>query len=407
MKNKNFLVFCIALLAVVLSLNSVIALADITGVKVNGVEAEDSSITIAETVSNIIYVYIEFVADEDASDVRVKAYIEGYKTEISDTTERFQIVENSKYSKRLKLTLPSSMDLDDLDEELYLNIRISAKGEESVDEPYDIVLNMQKEIYSFNFLSIEANDKAVAGDTIPLNIVLQNNGYNRMDNVYVKASIPELGIEKKVYFGDLSPNQEDDYGEIRDTAEGKIYLAIPRNAVPGIYNIDVEAYNYDTSVSEKKQITINNVQTGVLPATNAKVVSAGEETTFEVVLVNPNNRMVVYSIVPQESSGLLVTVPEPIVTVPADSSITALVKVKATNSAEEGTHIVTVNVNSESGFVKQVNFALNVENSSNSMIVGLTIVLAIVFVVLLVALIVLLTKKPANETEEFGETNYY
>ena len=402
MKNKEFLVFCIALLAVVLSLNSVIALADITGVKVNGVEAEDSSITIAETVSNIVYVDVEFIADIDASDTRVKVYIEGYKDEISDTTERFQIVENSKYLKRLKLTLPSSMDLDDLDEDLYLNIRISAKGEESVDEPYDIVLNMQKEIYSFNFLSIDVGDKAVAGDTILLNIVLQNNGYNRMDNVYVKASIPELGIEKKVYFGDLSSNQEDDYGDLRDTAEGKIYLAIPRNAVPGIYNINVEAYNYDASVSEKKQITINNVQTGVLPTTNAKVVSAGEETTFEIVLVNPNNRMVVYSVIPQESSGLLVTVPEPIITVPADSSVTTIVKVKATNSAEEGTHIVTVNVNSESGFVKQVNFALNVENSSNSMVVGLTIVLAIVFVVLLVALIVLLTKKPADETEEFG-----
>ena len=156
MKNKEFLVFCIALLAVVLSLNSVIALADITGVKVNGVEAEDSSITIAETVSNIVYVDVEFIADIDASDTRVKVYIEGYKDEISDTTERFQIVENSKYLKRLKLTLPSSMDLDDLDEDLYLNIRISAKGESTIEGDYPNI-SIQKDSYSLNILSVETH----------------------------------------------------------------------------------------------------------------------------------------------------------------------------------------------------------------------------------------------------------
>ncbi len=418
MKSKTILVSFIAIFAMIFALNLVVAASDnvdyaeITEVYFNDILIGDSNgivNTAAGEVSDIVPVEVYFNALDDLSDVKVKVYIEGYKNEISDSTERFHIVNGSSYIERFSLELPSSIDLDDLTEGLNLVVRISAKGESSLEKEYNI--KMQKDEYSLNILSIESAVKVIAGSVIALDIVLENNGNEELENIYVKALIPELGVEKKVYFGDIYPEDEceDEYDDCDndDTVNKKLYLSIPRNAVPGIYNIEVEAYNYDASTTMKKKIVVSSAETGILPTITAKTIAVGEEATFDVVLVNPNDRMVVYSITPEESNGLIIEISEPIVTVGADSSKTVKVTVKATNSAEEGTHLITVNVNSENGLVKQINFTANVENeTANNTILVLTVVLAIIFIVLLIVLIVLLTKKPA-EIEDFGETSYY
>lgn len=416
MKNKAILVSFITLFAIVFALSTVLAVSNsVDYLTIDDVVVNDISVihdTAAGEVSDTVPVTIEFTALDDATDVKVKVYIEGYKDEISAETSRFHIVNGSTYIRRFSLQLPSSVDLDGLTEGLNLLVRISAKGEESFEESYPI--EMQKNLYNLNILSVDTSQEVTAGTTIPFDIVLQNNGNERLDNVYVKVSIPDLGIERKIFVGDVSPNAEDNYDDIVDSESKRIYVSIPRNAVPGIYNVDVEAYNYDTSIKVQKKLIISGAQTGIIPTATSKTIAIGEETTFDIVLVNPNDRMVVYSITPEESKGLIITLSESVIAIPADSSKTVQVKVKATNSAEEGTHLVTLNVNSESGLVKQVIFSANVEKTSGSVIGGsksnsvliLTVILAIIFVVLLIVLIVLLTKKPA-EAEEFGETSYY
>ena len=411
MKNKAILVSLIALFAIVFTINAVMAIdfATIEEVEVNGVDLV-GGVTPVGYVSETIPVEVQFTANQDVNEeVKVVVYIEGYKSEISDSAiARTSLKTGVTYTERFSLRLPSSMDLDDLSEELTLLVRFSAKSG-SFEEEYTIT--MQKDLYSLNILSIDTPAEIIAGSSVPFDVVLQNNGNERLDNVYVKISMPDLGIERKVYFGDISPDAEDNYDDIVDTANKRIYLNIPRNAIPGIYNIEIEAYNYDTSVIVKEKVIVSGASTGIIPSVTSRAIAIGEETTFDIILVNPNDRMVVYSITPEESTGLIIDVEEPIITVGADSSKTVTVRVKATNSAEEGTHLVTVNVNSESGLVKQVNFSLNVEESTgitgrpNSVLI-LTVILAIIFVVLLIVLIVLLTKKPI-EAEEFGETSYY
>lgn len=418
MKNKAILVSFIAFLAMALILNTVLAsdIVTITSVKVNGVVASTSSPAIAGEVSDTVPVEVEFLANAEVTDVRVKVSIEGYKEDITASTPRFLIVNGSRYVKRFTLQLPSSMDLDSLAEGLDLQVEVSAKGEASVEKFYAI--KMQRELYSLNVLSVDSPAQVTAGNTVAFDVVLQNNGHDRLDNTYVKVSIPELGVGRTVYYGDLSPHVEENYEDIRDTNNKILYLAIPRNAQPGNYNVVVEAYNYDTSTIVKKRLVVESAgsQSGVIPSITSRTIATGEETTFEVVLVNPNDRMVVYSIVPDQTSGLIVSVDQPVLTVGADSSKTVVVKVKATNSATEGTHLVGVSVNTEAGLEKKVSFTVNVDNSkstspvtgitSNNTVLILTVILVIIFVVLLVILIVLLTRKPA-ESEEFGETSYY
>jgi uncharacterized membrane protein len=412
MKNKTILVSLIAILAIAFALNCVVAsdelkTSDLT-VVVNDMVASDSLATIAGDVSEMVPVDVKFTALEDASDVRVKVYIEGYKSEIYDSTDMFHVINGSRYIKRFNLELPGTMDLKDLSENLNLLVRISAKGKDSIEQSYE--LRVQKSEYALNILSVDVEDNIAAGDSLPVDVVLQNNGNDRLDNNYVKVSIPELGIEKTTYFGDLKPVAEDDYEDIRDTASKRVYLTIPRGTSAGVYTLEVEAYNYDAKVKTTQKVVVSGTKTGVLPYATTKTVAAGEQTTFEVVLVNPNDRMVVYSITPEESKGLLVDITEPIATVAADSSKTVQINVKATNDAEEGTHVVKVNVISESGEVRPVTFTLNVEGASklkaSNTVLVVTIVLSVIFVVLLIVLIVLLTKRPA-EREEFGETSYY
>jgi hypothetical protein len=259
MKNKAILVSIIALFAIVLTLNAVIA--SEVDVTINDVVVNDVSLmsltTAAGFVSNNVPVEIEFRSNADLEDVRVKVYIEGYKDEIYESTSRFNTFNGSTYLKRFSLELPSSMDLDNNPEDLTLLVRISAKGQDTFEQEYSI--RMQRDTYSLEFLSIDADEKIAAGSVLALDIVLKNNGFDRLDDTYVRASIPELGISQRVYFGDISSDSDEDYDEIRDSLNKRIYLAIPADAVSGIYNIEVEAYNYDASITANKKVTINGV----------------------------------------------------------------------------------------------------------------------------------------------------
>jgi len=420
MKSKTIIVSFIALFVLAFALNVVAAVdvpVHVDLVKVNSVELDQANTYIGQ-VGDTVPVYVQFSALEDVDeDVKITVYIDDYKVDIEDSEILRTPLESGVkgYTARLSLKLPSSLDLEDsASEDTTLYVRFKAHGYTAVEEEYTI--KMSKDLESLGFLSVETPQKITAGSSFPVDIVIENNGHERLDDVYVKVSVPELGVEQKIYVGDLASQQDTDYDEIRDTLNKKVYLSLPRNTMPGIYELEVTAYNYDATVSAKKTIVISDVDTGIIPGTMAKTISANEEATFDVILVNPNNRMVVYTITPETTKGLIVEVAEPIVTVGADSSKTVKVKVKATDSVEQGTYSVTVNVNSEAGSSKPVSFTVNVDDakssttsrvtSSTDPVVIWTVVLVIVFVVLLIILIVLLTKRPA-ETEEFGETSYY
>ena len=148
--------------------------------------------------------------------------------------------------------------------------------------------------------------------------------------------------------------------------EKQIFLAIPKTAAPGNYNIQIEAYNYDSSTTAKTRLVVAGTDTGVIPSVTTKTVAIGEEATYDVVLVNQDSKMVVYTLTPQESKGLTITLDQPVVAVQGQSSQTVKVTVKATDSADQGTHVVTVNVNSDTGVAKQVSFTANVEKQDPS-----------------------------------------
>ena len=417
MESKAILVSLLTIFAVLIA-SVLVSASDLSvsnlRLSVKGVEFTYPNNEIVQAdAGETIPIKVIFTANEDVSDVRVKTEISGYRDDITASTARFDIVSGATYSKLLSLKVPTDVDPA---EDYTLTVTIEAKNKEFEQE---LTLRIQRESYNLEVLSVDAARQVTAGSNLAVNVVLKNRGSHRVDDTFVVARIPELNIEKRVYFGDLTPidgheTTIDLNGNIvlfensnkEDAAERTLFLAIPSDAKAGVYNLEVEATTADTTTKTTKTVVIAGTEqrSDVLTAMTSKDVQSGQTVTYDLVVINSGDKIAVYNIVPESAQNLIVSVDEPIITVPADSSKT--VKVTATAGDVMGTFNFAVNVNSQDQLVKRVNFSANVSKKSfSNNVMVLTVILAIIFVVLLIVLIVLLTRKP-EKTEEFGESYY-
>ncbi|MEX0921092.1 MAG: hypothetical protein WDZ62_02400 [Candidatus Pacearchaeota archaeon] len=372
--------------------------ADNVVVEVNGIEAsENPAIVVGET----IFVRVEFEALESASEVTVKAEIDGNRERVEVETNLFDIEEGQKYSKTLALKVPFDLR-NDLSGNVDLNVKISGT---------DLItyqLRVQRESFNVDILSVEVPSTAEAGNSIPVDVVLKNRGYNDLDDLFVTVRISALNIERTAFFGDLislecnfDAENEDNWGidvdrkcieRKTDTSAGRISLNLPFDVEPGVYALEVKVESEDISESETLQIVVEN------PFSEGNFIISGNQ----VLIVNPTNKLVVYNLVPKSVKGTSISLSESLVAVPAGSSRTVTMDFDS-DSGEE-TFFVDV-FSSDGTFVETLEFEeVSERKDTASPIVILTIILAIIFVVLLVVLIVLIGKKP--KTEEFGESYY-
>lgn len=281
MTNKNLLVSFAAFLVAVLVMQSVVA-AELN-VVIDDVVVNDISLDSVGSSGLVGYpgetvpVRVKFTSNEDVKDVKVKLWIEGYKNDIIVSTDRFDVLSDTTYSKRFSLTLPTTYDLKDLDELLTLHVLISTKTAD-IEEEY--TLHMQKESYVFNVLSVESPSRAVAGDILAIDVVLKNQGTHELEDAFVIARISELGIQRKVYFGDLNPNDECvGFCNEQDARERRVYLNIPSDVKSGEYELEVVAYNYDNAETVRKLVSITGLTTSDSDDEDDRVIIDGSERT--------------------------------------------------------------------------------------------------------------------------------
>jgi hypothetical protein len=399
MKNMKRNVLLVPFVAVLALMVVGLASADLaTGVdtEFNGVGL-GSSTTMAGSVDDVVPIRVTFQALKDATDVKVKVYMEGHRDDVSVSTERFDIEDNVVYTKLLSLRLPS--DADELSEEYTLYVDIVSKDDKTEKE---YTVSMQRESYTLKVLSVDYASRVSTDEVFPVSVVVKNTGYNRMDDAYVVVSIPALGISTRGYVGDLIPTEDYlDYEDEEDSMQKTVYLRVPMNVASGVYEMDVAVYNDDSETSVSRLISIgDSASTTVLANSKNQDINAGETITYDLVIVNSANDIRVFDIETVSGDDLIVSAPS-VVTVGPDSSETVSVAVTASDDAKVGTHTFSVVVDG-----KQTVFSANVVGSSTSAsIVALTVVLVIIFVVLLVVLVVLLTKK--EKPMEEVETSYY
>ncbi|MFH1364994.1 MAG: hypothetical protein ABIH28_00200 [archaeon] len=402
MNAKSFLVSFIATVSILLLVATASAFTgDLTtneAVEVDGIDAYtgDVSVIAGEKISIEVY----FDSLQDASDVTVKAEIEGNKVDVESKTSVFDVETDKRYKKVLTLQVPYELK-DALSDSITLTLTVR-NGDYKSDEEFN--LKVQRPSYNAEIKSVTVKQTITAGETIYADVVLKNIGYNDLEDVYITASIPTLGLNSgKKYLGDLVALEErdcendaicliryEDYldEEDVDTMTARIYLDIPYNVDGGIYALEITVENDDEKEEFVKQIIVKN-------DFSETIMQSGNS----VVFVNPTNKIMVYKIIPEYPA----TVSESVVVVPAGSSKT--VTIKADSDKE-----YKISIFSGETLVKVLSFNPAKEldgqkESSTSPLVALTIILAIIFVILLVVLIVMITKKP-EKVEEFGESYY-
>jgi hypothetical protein len=415
MNTKKILVSLLAIVSVLVITSMVSAsqpIVNFKNVQINGVSYEISdgeysgNNPISVVAGEIIPVRAIFTGlnlSNSVSDVRMDLKIKA-KTDASVRSQPFVVEPNTEDTKFLNIRVP--FDLKDVvsDDDFRLEVEIWSKGYSS---RVEIPLRIRRPIYNAEIAFVNVKRTVEAGESFPVEVVVKNMGYNRLDDVLVTVEIPALGISRSAFLGRIAELEKCEGDcNYEDTVTGRIFLDVPYGVEDGFYTLEVRVDNEDTSSSVVRELVIKNEFTNVvIPVSTRKSVGVKQTAEFDMLIVNPTNKLVVYQIVPQSTAIVSSSASESVVAIPAGSSKTVRVLASAN---EEGLHNFDVSVLSAGETVGQTRFSLDTTEGSavtaNPVIV-LTIILAIIFAVLLVVLIVLLSKKP-EKTEEFGESYY-
>jgi hypothetical protein len=405
MNTKNLMVsLCTIVIAMLLVVT--VTAADITSS--TSIEVDDISIGDNPSVvaGESVPIEVEFTALVDASDVRVKAELEGDKVDVYVMSKPFDVEAGHTYKKTLTVKVPFELK-DEVSDYVTLNVKIW-NGEFKT-EVENLLVRVQRPSYNPVVKSVSVSQSVDAGETFPVDLVLKNMGYNDLDDIYVTVSIAELGVKKTSYFGDLVPLETcgtttSNCDDEEDTVSGRLYLEVPYEAEAGVYTLEVQVTTDDVDSTVSKQIAIeNDFAENVIVTSSSKTANVGQDAEYSLLLVNPTNSLKVYRVVAESNGELSSGVDESVVAVPAGSSKTVTVVAQA---SEAGEYNFDVHIFSGEKLTDTVSLSLTTEDSTvSNPIVVLTVVLAIIFLVLLIVLIVLLGKKPRKQ-EEFGESYY-
>tara|TARA_Y100000034_G_scaffold107346_1_gene136801 strand:+ start:2557 stop:3723 length:1167 start_codon:yes stop_codon:yes gene_type:complete len=386
MNIKNLMVFFLTIVGILFLVTTVSAAEVTNDLQVTIEDIDVSSDDVSVIAGEVIIMKAFFTSNVDASNVKFRAELEGEKVDVKEIVGPFDVENGTQRKVTLKLRVPYELK-DEVSEDMTLSVRVY-NGDHRTDKSYD--LRVQRQSYNLDVMSIRTKQIVDAGETISVDVVLKNTGYNYLDDLYVTVKIPTLGLERTSYFGDLvqiecvddedfDPTDRKCDKDDEDTVSGRFNFKIPYDAEPGIYSIEVEADNDDLTISEIKQIVVENEFSQI-------ALQSGND----LVVLNPTNKLKVYTVVTPASETLVI--------VPAGTSRIVSIDSGLGNDFD-------VNVLSDGRVVGTVAFTGSEISSSNSPVVILTVVLAIIFIVLLIVLIVLIGKKP-EKSEEFGESYY-
>lgn len=360
-------------------------------------------------------VKVSFIANIDLlEEATVHTWITGYHEDIEDETPQFDVFGGNLYTKTLHLEIPNDLDARD---EYTLYVQIEHQQDLSGIDEANVDTEIQRISNIIEILSVELYDSYYsylnefeAGDTIYIDTVVKNRGNYEAEDVYVRASINELGVERTVYVGDLEPNDEDDD---EDSKEVTVALSLPSSMKAGSYTLEVKAYNDEVSDNEIRSIVIKGYkgesgeqepQPGKVDITGqitSNEVEQGDGAVYTILVANFGSTTQNFIVETAGTEGWATTTitPQTFTLAPGQSKLVNIY-LAAGENAVEGEHVFSAKVRygSES---KQQNLVANVTKSASAidwktilMIVGIVLAAAII-----VLLIILLTTKHKTTTE--------
>lgn len=193
---------------------------------------------------------LELESWEDAKDVEISAEITGYEfndvKEIRDRIGPFDFDANVTYVKKLQLSLPDDVDLDDYQLRVYL----SDRNGWTMSYNYALRVNTERHELKIEDVILNPGYSVQAGQALLTTVRLENKGQKDQKDVKVTASIPALGISATEYVEEIEKNDEEETEEL--------FLRLPKCAEPGVYEMTVDVWFNDLhkKVSDSGKVTV-------------------------------------------------------------------------------------------------------------------------------------------------------
>src|SRR3989344_4788415 len=296
--------FFIVVLAGVLFLAGMVSAANVHGVSVT---LDDVAATANPSViaGDSVTAKVVFTSDVTTSDLKVRFEIEGDQIDVAQTTVPFEVESGKTYVKKLTLKIPNELE-DEISDDAELNLRIW--GGESTDYTDSFDVRIQRPSYDVGFMSISTSQTIEAGKILPVDVVVKNVGYNELNNLYITASFPDLGVKKTGYFGDLVPVEDDDDD---DFVRARLFLEVPYNVKSGAFSLQVEAKSGSFDTMKSQDVTVRG-------GLSSNVFVSGNQ----IVVANPTSQLLALKLVPETTGNALVSLSESIVVIQAGTSRT-------------------------------------------------------------------------------------
>jgi len=264
------------------------------------------------------------------------------------------------------------------------------------------------------------NESVNAGETAVVEVAVRNRGTKIEEDVFVKASIPELGISRQKFIGDLLPLEdfENEDNELSDKAVALLRLEIPAGTVSGDYALKIQVYSSDgvakgeeTAILSVKGKTAAPVQTSgsaVAIDSSAKTVAKEQGVVYKVTVTNLGSSAQTYT---AEVSGVdfgTYSANPGILTLAAGQSGEFNIFVSPAATSTLGAHAFSVAVKADGTVAKTLSLSADVTDSSagNDRLRQNLIVIAVILIAILIILAIIIAVVTGRRREESEERLY-
>ncbi|MBN2420766.1 hypothetical protein JXB27_00645 [Candidatus Woesearchaeota archaeon] len=375
----------------------------IVDVKVNGDSLSSNQVTKTqfERDSELdVKVQLQTDASTSAEDVEVTVFLTGSKDKISETTKSFDVVPNTIYTKTVTLDVPQRM----VDREYQLRVVIASPNSETLDFEYPLLIDAVENSIAIKEVTFSPNDKVMAGRALTATVRMKNYGMVDEDDVKVKVSIPELGVEEVDYINEVEKDET--------VSSEEMLLRIPATAKAGTYDVDVTVYydDYDEDTKASYQITVvsNEAVQSVSQETStgsqlsgkivitlgpqAQTVARGESgVVYPLTISNGENTAKTFTLVASGTSdwGTIKMSPSNVIVLNPGETKQVYVYLAVAENAALGEHVFSVDVKSGNNVVQQVPLKADVLESSASSWDGVKKALQVGVIILVILILVL------------------
>ena len=338
---------------------------------------------------------VAFVANRNVDNVLVHAWLRGNGKTIEDQTSTFDVYAGDMYSRSLYLDVPENWKVENGTADYTLHVTLEADNDVRGPSDANIYFDVQRFSNLLQIMSVNLeNSKLNAGNTLKADVVVKNTGNHEIEDVYVKATIKELGTSQVVFLGDLAAYEHCSHDcDQQDTAEKTISFVLPKDIQTGVYTLVIEAYDGDVSVKASTGFSVESGETAgnveITPQVTRNTVEAGESTTYTMIVTNneQTSERIVVSASGIEGWATSEIMPASFTLAPGESKLVSIT-LKTNKDAVLAEHLFSAEV-SYGSKTEKVNLIADLAKT-NANTFGLRDTLLVIGMILAVIIVVLL-----------------